>query len=119
MMVNHNHLDCRRLANILETLGQKVGSGLHQQQEDFLAKNQNRCNVQERVAKEFTNRRILNLEERISKLQQTGKARVLPALKGQIKAAQDLLQVKLDRIEKKRAFDLTFRDLAAGVITVE
>ena len=95
-MVNHNHLDCRRLANILETLGQKVGSGLHQQQEDFLAKNQNRCNVQERVAKEFTNLRVLNLEERISKLQQTGKARVLPALKGQIKAAQDLLQVKLD-----------------------
>ena len=119
ILVNTERLPLQVVAKGIEFLSHSLSHELARQQEDFKADNENRCNVQERVAREFTRRRIDSMNSRIEKLSASGKQRTIPAMLGQIKTAEDHLQIKLARILEKREVDFSFRDLAVGVITIQ
>jgi biotin-(acetyl-CoA carboxylase) ligase len=88
--------------------------------EEFEVENQNRCDVQERSARSFAERKQTELRERIQRFRETGKTQILPATEGQLNKVNRELEVTLKSIQEKRE-GITFEQvqLASGVIFVE
>lgn len=88
--------------------------------EDFLIDNENRCNVQEKSATAFAQRKQAELNSRIERFEATGKTKILPAIRGQLGKVTRELDVKMKSIKAKRE-DISFEQnqLAAGIIFVE
>ncbi len=88
--------------------------------EDFYKENDSRCDVQEKSARAFAERKQRELTARLEKFQQTGKTRIMPATQGQLDKVTRELEVKLISIQKKRdGVSFEQKQLAAGVIFVE
>lgn len=86
---------------------------------DFEAENQLRCNQQETSARKFAERRIAELQERLSRFRAQRNARLIPMTEGLLQKEQAQLKAKLAMIEQRRTVDPTMVSLAAGVIRVE
>nr|WP_228053306.1 SNF2-related protein [Nodosilinea sp. LEGE 07298] len=88
--------------------------------EEFDVENQNRCDVQERSARSFAERKQGELKERIQRFREAGKTQIIPATEGQLRKVTRELEVKLKSIQEKREGS-TFEQvqLASGVIFVE
>ena len=88
--------------------------------EDFDIDNDNRCNIQEKSARAFAERKQRELEARLERFRQAGKTQIIPATEGQLKKVKRELEVKLKSIQEKRE-SISFKQnqLAAGVIFVE
>lgn len=87
--------------------------------QDFRAENETRCDVQQRSASDYTNRRVRDLELRIDRFIAEGKRQMVPPTEGLIKKAKADLELKTKKIEKSRFIDESFLTLALGVIQVE
>ncbi|MEM8614354.1 MAG: SNF2-related protein [Cyanobacteria bacterium P01_H01_bin.105] len=88
--------------------------------EDFCIDNENRCNIQEKSARAFAERKQHELESRLERFRQEDKRQIIPATEGQLRKVRRELEVQLKNIQEKRD-DLTCepKQLAAGVIFVE
>ena len=88
--------------------------------EDFYKENDSRCDIQEKSARAFAERKQKELTARLEKFQQAGKTRIIPATKGQLDKVTRELEVKLIRIQQKRdGVSCEQKQLASGVIFVE
>lgn len=87
--------------------------------ESFEAENQDWCNVQEGIAKRSSQRKIQEIQERITRFTEEGKTRIIPAEQGKIDKESQNLQVKLAKIKEKRKTDTNNLTLAAGLIFIE
>jgi SNF2 family DNA or RNA helicase len=116
-------------SNLLENLAQVLAlysncddaleAAFDQASAEFDAENDNRCSVQERSAKSYSDRRRRQLEERIQTFQQSGKLRMLPATEGQLRNVNRELETKRKMIADRRNTELNVIQLAAGIIFVE
>jgi hypothetical protein len=86
---------------------------------DFEAVNEHRCNVQEKSARGFAERRIRMFEERLEQFQMRNAERMIPATLGLIRKEKSDLEVKMKKIDTQRQVDATSSDLFAGLILVE
>ncbi|MDV3353364.1 SNF2-related protein [Leptothoe sp. LEGE 181152] len=104
----------------LSTCNEHIDQAFNQALEDFYIDNENRCNIQEKSARAFAERKQRELESRLERFRQAGKTQIIPATEGQLKKVKRELEVKLKNIQEKRD-DLTCepKPLAAGVIFVE
>jgi len=99
-----------------DALEESFGNAL----EEFEVENQNRCDVQERSARSFAERKQRELQERIQKFREAGKTQIIPATEGQLRKVTRELEVKLKSIQEKReGSTLEQVQLASGVIFVE
>ncbi|PSB16778.1 DNA/RNA helicase, superfamily II, SNF2 family protein [Phormidesmis priestleyi ULC007] len=116
-------------ANLLENLDQVLAlycdcddaleAGFDQASAEFAAENDNRCDVQQRSAESYADRRRQQLEDRIQTFQQSGKLRMLPATEGQLRKVNQELEIKKKLIGDRRNTELNVIQLAAGIIFVE
>ncbi|TVP68694.1 MAG: DNA/RNA helicase, superfamily II, SNF2 family protein, partial [Leptolyngbya sp. LCM1.Bin17] len=88
--------------------------------EEFEIENQNRCDIQERSARSFAERKQSELKERLQRFREAGKTQIIPATEGQLRKVTRELEVKLKSIQEKREGS-TFEQvqLASGVLFVE
>ncbi|NJR48640.1 MAG: DEAD/DEAH box helicase family protein [Leptolyngbyaceae cyanobacterium CSU_1_3] len=86
---------------------------------EFDAENYHHCDVQQRSAQSYADRRRHQLEERIQAFQQSGKLRMLPATEGQLRKVNRELELKQKLIGDRRNTELKVTQLAAGIIFVE
>ena len=88
--------------------------------DEFDIENENRCDIQERSARSFAERKQQELRERLQRFKAAGKTQIIPATEGQLKKVTRELEVKLKSIHEKRE-GVTFEqtELASGVIFVE
>jgi superfamily II DNA or RNA helicase len=86
---------------------------------DFEEENANRCAVQEQSARDYTNRRVRELELRIRSFQIDGNEKMVPPTQGLINKAMEELNSKLKQIQERRIVDTSFKTIAAGVIQIE
>jgi len=88
--------------------------------EDFYEENDSRCNIQEKSARAFAERKQRTLTARLEKFKQTGKTRIIPATQGQLNKVNRELEVKLISIQQKKD-DITpdQKELAAGIVFVD
>ncbi|PZO09342.1 MAG: DNA/RNA helicase, superfamily II, SNF2 family protein [Leptolyngbya foveolarum] len=80
--------------------------------DDFFIDNENRCNVQERSATAFAERKQEELTARIERFEATGKTKILPAIRGHLDKVNRELEVKMKSIEVKR--DISFEQNQLG-----
>ncbi|MGD1952528.1 MAG: hypothetical protein ACFB14_23225 [Leptolyngbyaceae cyanobacterium] len=104
----------------LSTCNEYIDKAFDQALEDFYIDNENRCNIQEKSARAFAERKQSELESRLERFRQEGKKQIIPATEGQLRKVKRELEVQLKNIQEKRD-DLTCepKQLAAGVIFVE
>ena len=79
----------------------------------------NRCDVQQRSAEDYANRRRQELQERLQRFHSEGKLQMIPATEGLLKKVNRELEIKLRAIAHRREISLDLVQLAAGVIFVE
>lgn len=88
--------------------------------EDFDIDNDNRCNIQEKSARAFAERKQQELETRLERFRQAGKTQIIPATEGQLRKVKRELEVKLKSIQEKRdGISFEQKQLASGIIFVE
>lgn len=88
--------------------------------EEFEIDNQTRCDVQERSARAFAERKQQELQERLQRFREAGKTQIIPATEGQLRKVNRELEVKLRTIQQKReGITCEQIQLASGVIFIE
>lgn len=98
-----------------EALEEAFGMAL----EAFYEENDSRCDIQEKSARAFAERKQRTLTARLEKFRQTGKTRIIPATQGQLNKLNRELEVKLISIQQKRDdINPDQKELAAGIIFV-
>jgi superfamily II DNA or RNA helicase len=99
-----------------ESLEEVFGKAL----EEFDIENENRCDVQERSARSFAERKQSELRDRIQRFKVAGKTQIIPATEGQLRRVIRELEVKLKSIQENREGS-TFEQvhLASGILFVE
>jgi hypothetical protein len=85
---------------------------------EFRAENDDRCTVQEEAARQFHERRVRELRERIERFRRDGRTSMIPPTEGLIRRLDDELELKRRRIAERRHVDETLQFLAVGVIHV-
>ena len=116
-------------ANLLEDLDQVLAlycdcddaleASFDQASAEFAAENDNRCDVQQRSAESYADRRRQQLEDRLQTFQQSGKLRMVPATEGQLRKVNQDLEIKQKLVSDRRNTELNVTQLAAGIIFVE
>lgn len=84
--------------------------------EAFQAENENRCNVQERNARDFAQRRRQMLEERLARFRTQGQTQIIPATEGQLAKVERDLSLRLKTIDQRRNVEDRVMQLAAGLV---
>ncbi|MEO0352408.1 MAG: DNA/RNA helicase, superfamily II, SNF2 family protein, partial [Cyanobacteria bacterium P01_A01_bin.15] len=112
--------DVDSVINQQQTCNDLIDTAFNQALEDFYIDNENRCNIQEKSARAFAERKQHELESRLERFRQAGKKQIIPATEGQLRKVKRELEVQLKNIQEKRD-DLTCepKQLAAGVLFVE
>ncbi len=85
---------------------------------DFTAENESRCAVQEKSARQYHERRVRELTERVERFRQEGKTAMIPPTEGLIRKLDSELEIKLSRITQSRVIDDALIPLAVGVADV-
>ena len=111
-----NNLD--DLKSKIEFCDQALSKLFDDKCQDAEIQNEVRCNQQEISAKNYRNRRVSELEERISRFQSLGKTNMIPATKGLLRKEKDQFEIKLKQISKKRKFDSSLDQLAVGFVRI-
>lgn len=116
-------------ANLIPDLDQVVAlyydcaealeEGFDQATDEFYAENDHRCNIQQRSAEAYADRRQQQLQERIDRFSQQG-SRMLPATEGLLNKVNRELEDKQKTIQERRNnVKLNSTQLAAGIIFIE
>jgi hypothetical protein len=110
--------DFSRVVELIKRCDHALFDAFETARELFIAENEDRCNVQQRSANRFAQRRLAMLQERIQRFEASGNARMIPATKGLLRKAEMELIAKQERILKKRKVDASQLPVCAGVIYV-
>jgi Helicase conserved C-terminal domain len=105
---------CAAAVTCEECLADSFGDRLS----DFEAENKVRCDQQETSARKLAERRLEELNHRISRYRSEGNLRPVAMTEGLIRKEQEQLKQKIQRVEKRRDIDPTMVHLALGVIRV-
>jgi len=107
-------------SDVIEALREAMGETLGARYVAFQEENGRICNQREASAINFADRKRHELEGRIERANlETQSARIIPALRGQIRALEHELELKLDRIRAARVIDYDTRTVALGALIVE
>lgn len=115
----NNLVDWDKVMNTYELCEETLQLIFAENEADFEAENTDRCNIQERSAKAYANRKLREYEERIEKLNFLGKTGLIPAIEGHIRKNNQYLSMALKKIEQKRQINTSNPALCAGLIFVE
>lgn len=85
---------------------------------EFKAENASRCNVQEKNAQSYFQRKESELRSRLERFRALGQTRVIPATEGLLRSEEKALQVKLERIRQRKKMETSAEQLVAGVICI-
>jgi hypothetical protein len=105
---------CKAAVACEECLADAFGKRLS----DFEAENKVRCDQQETSARKLAERRIEELNRRLSRYRVAGNLRPVAMTEGLLRKEQEQLRAKIDRVGKRRQVDPTMVQLALGVIRV-
>jgi superfamily II DNA or RNA helicase len=86
---------------------------------DFEAENTLRCNQQEVSATKFAERRLAELQQRLSRYRAADNLRPVAMTEGLVRREEEQLRLKLDRVSRRRQVDPTLSLLGVGVIRVQ
>lgn len=111
--------DMDRVLEVYSDCDEYLEEAFNRAAEDFEVENQNRCDVQQRSAQDYANRRQSELKERIERFRFEGKLQMIPATEGLLNKVNRELDIKLRAIAQRRDISLDQVQLAAGVIFVE
>ncbi|WP_042775871.1 SNF2-related protein [Sinorhizobium fredii] len=106
---------CHAAVTCEEFLADSFGERLS----DFDAENKVRCDQQETSAKKHAQRKLSELNQRISRYREEGKTRPIAMTEGLIRKEEEQLRSKVDRVARRRDVDPTMIPLAIGVIRVD
>ena len=107
-------IECQRQCKV--ALEDAFGDAL----EDFYIDNDDRCNIQEKSARAFAERKQIELNARLERFQKEGKTQIIPAIEGQLRKVMRELDVKLKGIQVRRDdVHSNQTQLASGIIFVE
>jgi hypothetical protein len=109
-----SELLCEAAVACEESLATAFGERLS----DFEAENTMRCDQQETSAKKFAERRLKELNSRITKFRAENNLRPIAMTEGLIRKEEDQLKAKVDRIARRRDVDPTMIPLALGIVRV-
>lgn len=112
--------DVDHILNLHQRCEEELDEAFGRAVEEFDIENINRCDVQERSARSFAERKQHELRDRIQRFKEANSTQIIPATEGQLRKVNRELAVKLKRIQEKRESS-TFEQiqLASGVIFVE
>lgn len=85
----------------------------------FEAENTLRCRQQKTSARNYSNRRLAELKERIERFRNEGKIRPIRPTEGMIHSVELQLQTKLQSIENRKDIDPTCGSVGVGLIRIE
>lgn len=92
-------------------------------EESFEKENSDRCNIQEANINQYTIRKKMELEDRISRLELEGvsskQQQIIPALRGQLHKLNQDLKVNLEKVRLRRSIQTRNITLASGLLLVE
>jgi superfamily II DNA or RNA helicase len=108
-----------QVLSIYRSCDEYLEEAFNQAAEDFEIENMNRCDVQQRSAEDYANRRHQELKERIERFRSEGKLQMIPATEGLLNKVNRELEIKLRAIASRRDTSLDLVQLAAGVIFIE
>ena len=111
--------DVERIKSGARACEEMLGSSFGERVSDFEAENELRCDQQETSARRFAERRVNELQNRLSRFRAQQNLRPIPMTEGLLRKEQTQLSAKLERINQRRIIDPTLVPLATGVIRVE
>jgi superfamily II DNA or RNA helicase len=89
-------------------------------EDSFRIENERLCDQRAAAAQAFRDRRVSDIETTMAKVEHhPQQARIMPALKGRIRAENEALAAKLHRIDAARTVIPTDRPVALGLLMVE
>ncbi|NEQ96851.1 MAG: hypothetical protein F6K30_09025 [Cyanothece sp. SIO2G6] len=116
----HNFLDNVDLINQRQKqCNQYIENAFDQAIEYFIIDNENHCNIQEKSARTFAERKQSELSNRLDRFHREGKTQIIPAVEGQLNKVNRELDVKLRIVDHKRSqISFNQQQLASGIIFV-
>ena len=84
----------------------------------FEAENNLKCRQQETSARNYTSRKLTELNERLERFRSTGRHRLIPMTEGLVRREKEQLSLKLQSIEEQREVDPEFSSVAVGLIRI-
>lgn len=114
-----NLVNLEQVLSLYDQCEELLQNAFFEASEAFEAENTDRCNVQERSARAYADRKRRELEERIERFTLEGKLRIIPATEGLIRKNEQDLILTLKKIDQKRKTATSNPALAAGLIFIE
>lgn len=111
--------DINRVLAVYSECNEYLEEVFHCVAEDFDIENMNRCDVQQRSAEDYANRRRQELKERIERFRTESKLQMIPATEGLFNKVNRELEIQLKGIEQRRYINLNQIQLAAGIIFIK
>ena len=87
--------------------------------EEFDLENERRCAQQRTSARRLAERKISELRERAARMEAQGKDRGARLARDQIRKQEEILEIKIDRIQRRSNVDIGYSDVAGGFVLVE
>jgi hypothetical protein len=97
----------------------QLGIAFGKRLKDVEAENASWCAYRETSARSFARRRVEELKSRLMRFRQAGRPREIPMTEGLVRREEEQLDLKLDRIARRKVVDATMAPFAYGVIRVE
>ncbi|MER3478411.1 MAG: DNA/RNA helicase, superfamily II, SNF2 family protein [Leptolyngbya sp. ERB_1_2] len=111
--------DLDRVITLYSDCAKALEAGFDQATDEFYAENDHRCNIQQRSAEAYAERRRQQLQDRIDRFSQLG-SRILPAIEGLLNKVNRELEDRRKTIQEHRNnVKLVSTQLAAGMIFIE
>lgn len=104
---------------LLQAIGladDELFSRFDQASSEFKAENASRCEIQEKNASSYFERKASELRSRLERYRALGQTRVIPPTEGLLRAAEKELQVKREKIRLREKIEISCEQLVAGVI---
>ncbi|MGI0479458.1 SNF2-related protein [Geminocystis sp. CENA526] len=114
-----NVINLEKIIEIYEQCEEELQIDFANREEEFQAENEDRCNVQQRSAKSYAERKQIFFEKRIEQYLSEGKKTIIPAEEGKLKKVQQNLDFTLKNIDLKRQVTTSNPTLATGLIFIE
>jgi len=114
-----NLLDMNTIIKSTEAIDDTLNCRFANSEQDFKNDNENRCNIQEKSAREYADRRIENISRQIHNFEAQGKENIAQMHRGKLENTRRRMNFSMKDIEKKRIIDSSLEPLAVGIIIVE
>ena len=111
--------DLSKARSEMQTCIDSLNADFGDQIKGFEQENKRRCMQQETSAKRQTERKVGELDARAERMEAENKLRGARLARDQIRKQEEILKMKLDRINRRQKVDIGSSDVACGIILVE